>query len=67
MYPKVEPEIGHGVGDCLDAGLLTIGDDRRRLAGPGLRCGRLEDFHLTVDSQHFSIFSLRSRCVGGDE
>jgi hypothetical protein len=56
--PLVFPIAREG---CI-AGLLILGNDHHRPAGFSLGCGRrvLEDFHLSVDSQHVSIFFLEA-------
>jgi hypothetical protein len=55
MHAGLRRQVRCRGGNRLNPWFLVIGDDRNRVAGLLLRCGRglLEDFDLAVNAQHF--------------
>src|SRR5215469_3897714 len=56
-------QVRRRVGDCLNAGLLVIGNDRHGIARLlfGGRRGLLDELHLAIDTQNLSHLALELR------
>ena len=62
MHAGLGRQVRGRVGDCLDTGLLVIGEDRNRIARLLFRCrGLLDKLHLAIDTQNLRHLLLELR------
>src|ERR1700722_11475042 len=56
VRPRLRRQVGSGAGDCLDARLLVVGDDRDVRLN---RFGLAQNRHFAIDAQHFRHLLLK--------